>query len=269
MKKRIQEFVAKHYKTGLWALALTAVVLVTAWIGRTVWNLWTVYPPTDTPTTWAFVDGIGSVLSAVVGVWLGLVAFRGLESLRLTRLEIEHKSDHERKLIAIQRLEDVAKTIIPMNAEILDVLAAKSIKPFLKADDRIQFSPDPSDLTSARAWIGALPPDTSPKIVNFLNHWESWCVYFTTGVADEDVAFEPVAPLLRAAVGQYYPVLLVLRAASASGTFPNIVRLFTLWSAKMDAAQLARVYSDVVAELDRNKTRLAKAQLPKAGPKLD
>jgi hypothetical protein len=173
-----------------------------------------------------------------------------------------NRATREGKESAIHRLEELAKEVIPMNTPILDALAENKIKPFIEHPGQVRFDPDPKDLSKAGAWMEALPPELRIDILGFLNRLEAWCVYFTTGVADNEVAFTPVAPLLRAWVGQYYPVLVLMRADGRSGNFGNVVRLYRAWSDRMDEQQLARLHEDLVAQLDRKRSIMAKSSLP-------
>lgn len=234
-----------------------------------IWLLWRRFPPTDSTVAWTMVAGIGAVLTAIATVSLSAFAFRGLMSLRLTRIEMVERSTKETTLIAIRRLEEIANEIIPMNTPILDALSVGKVKVFLGKNDVVQFDPDPKDLDPARAWKTSLPPGAYNLIVGFLNRLEAWSVYFTAGVADHKVAFGPIAPVLRTWVGQYYPILLLARAELGSGTFPNLIKLYTVWSARMDEQQLARLHHDLVGQMDRTQSVLAQARLPDVGPNFD
>ena len=54
-------------------------------------------------------------------------------------------------------------------------------------------------------------------------------MYFAHELADEAVAYGPLAPSFLQIILQYYPVLLVLRATPGSGKYPNVVLLFHAW----------------------------------------
>jgi hypothetical protein len=271
MKAATKRWIWKAVKLSGWTALVGGLSALTYKVARFSWLLWVTFPPTDATEAWAALDALGSMVGGIGALWVGLIALRGLRSLWLTRTEMESRAHRERSLCAIQRLEEVAQTLVPKNTPILDGMVAGNVKTFLNKTDTIQFKTPPSEaeLASAQAWVDALAPALYNQIVHLLNRLEAWSVYFTKGVADEEVAFEPMAPLLRSWVGQYYAVLLVLRTGSKSGTYPNLVKLFTLWSAKMDAAQLARTYGDMTDQLKGALERVAQAKLPKTGPDLD
>jgi hypothetical protein len=172
------------------------------------------------------------------------------------------RAERESKLSAIQRLEELASEIIPLNDPILNAMSAAGIKVYLQPTEQVVFDPDPQDSARQIAWIRGLPAGTEAGILGFLNRLEAWSTYFTTGVADENVAFGSVAPLLRAWVGQYCPVLLLLRAHGQSARFPNLVMLFMAWSEKMDADALAALHGALEKQLERPQSQRGKNQLP-------
>jgi len=228
------------------AMAAIALVPVLAMRHRHFLN------PTNPIQVWALLDTVADTVAAAAAVAVAGAAVIGLRSLSLTRTEMVNRAKREGKHAAIQRLEELAKELIPDNIPILTLIGQAKVTAFVNVGG-IAFDPDPKDLTAARAWVKALPQGAESQIIGFLNRLEAWSTYFTTGVADEEVAFGPVAPVLRAWIGLYYPILLILRANRRSGVFPNLVTLYSVWTDKMDEAQLAQQMSDVEAQLERHR----------------
>lgn len=235
-----------------------------------IWDHWGFLHPTDGATAWIAIGAYAAALGAISTVGLAAFAFRGLRSLTIARDEIVHRALRDAKLCAILRLEEVAKELVPLNTGVLNALAADGVAIFLSPNDVVTFEPDPTDLKAANAWLATLSVETYNLIVTFLNRMEAWSVYFTTGVADPDVAFGPIAPLLRSWVGQYYALLLILRSgvASSSGKFPNLIQLHMLWSAQMDTEQLARMHKDISGQMEQAQARIARAKLQDVIPRM-
>jgi hypothetical protein len=243
------------------ALFVAAAVLIS--------RAWKAFPPSDALGAWTAVAGVGALLTGIGTIAVAAFALRGLRSLTIARDEIVHRAQREAKLCAIQRLEEVAAEIVPLNTAALDGLVANKIAPFLAKGQVVQLDPDLKDVAAARSWVAKVPVDVYNKIVTILNRLEAWSVYFAKGVADDEIAFGPIAPLLRGWVGQYYAVLLVVRAdPGRSGNYPNLVKLYGAWTARMDADQLARQHADVVAQFEQAKGRLAQQKLPPSTPKI-
>lgn len=231
---------------------------------------WEFLRPLDAAGAWSLVIAIATVVLALGTLGLATFALRGLHSLKLTRIEMINRAEREAKLLAIHRLEELASEVIPMNASILDDMATHKIDVFVKRSEEVRFDPDPPDLREAAQWAGALPHELHNKMLAFLNRLEAWSVYFTTGIADDSVAFGPVAPLLRSWVGMYYSVLLLERSQTRSGNFPNLVMLYEAWSNRMDAQQLETLHKDLITQLERHQSSMAKIRLPGViGSKVD
>lgn len=268
--KTFAKSLARPWGFTLITVAVVAgIVLATCVVIRRNWPL---FAPTDSTDAWAAVSAIAATVAALCTIAIASFALRGLRSIGIARDEIVHRAQREAKLCAIVRLEEIAKEIIPLNTKALDAVVSSNLQVFLGHGETVRFDPDPTDLKAARAWYDAVPAKTYVEIATFLNRLEAWSVYFTTGVADPEVAFGPIAPLLRSWVGQYYAVLLVLRSGSKKsvGNFPNLVRLYLQWSARMDAQQLDRLHKDIEGQMEQAQGRLAKSKLedvvPKIGP---
>lgn len=253
-----------------WIAALVFVGIATGlalWLGVAVWKR---FPPVDPVGAWTLVAGLGALATAIATVAIAAFALRGLRSLKIARDEIVHRAKTDAKVCAIHRMEEIAKEIIPLNTAALDAMARAGIRVFLGATDRVKLDPDPTDLTAARGWRDTVPTEAYNRIVALLNRLEAWSVYFTSGVADADVAFGPIAPLLRAWVGQYYAILLVLRSGvgPSSGRFPNLVQLYGDWSARMDMQQLDRLHKDIAGQMEQAEARLEQSRLPTVVPRI-
>jgi len=188
-------------------------------------QLWDLLVPGTTEEFWATVAGLA-------GVVVALVAFRGLKSLKA----VVAQAMREGRTCAIQRCEEWATKVIPRNGEIYRKLADGKVALFVPSLAEVKFDSElPPELAArAKAWWDALPPEVPKLIVEHMNALEAWAMYFTSGVADRDLAFGPCAPTYVTTVGRYYAFLLVLRSGQGAGKFPNTVLLFQEWYHKLD-----------------------------------
>jgi len=262
--------VSRTWKIAAPWLAPVAFIALLLAVFQGFWTRWYWLRPHDRGETWIAIGVLAAVVSAASAIAVAAIALRGLRSLRIARDEIVHRTATDAKLCAIHRLEEVAKELIPENTKVLDALVKAGVHVFLGPADKVVFEPDPTDLTAARAWRAGIPVPAYNLVTGFLNRLEAWSVYFTTGVADPEVAFGPIAPLLRSWVGQYYAILLIVRSGTgpSSGTFPNLVRLYLQWSAQMDTQQLARLNKDIEGQMQQAQARLVQSKLPDVVPKL-
>ena len=269
-KRPLPDTARKAISNTVWGIGGAAFLGGSWLLFRLTRSVWLKFPPADAVGAWAMFAGIGAVVTAVGTVGLALFALRGLRSLRIARDEIIHRARREALICAIQRMEEIAKEIIPLNTAALDALARANVKVFLDPKDVVKLDPDETDLLGAQAWRATVPTEAYNRIVALLNRLEAWSVYFTTPVADANVAFGPIAPLLRSWVGQYYAILLLLRSGvgPSSGKFPNLIALYKAWSAQVDAQQLDRLHKDIAGQMEQAQARMVLAKLPDVVPKI-
>jgi hypothetical protein len=93
-------------------------------------------------------------------------------------------------------------------------------------------------LDRAQKWVDKVPGDVYSQCVTLLNRLEAWSMYFTSKLADEDLAFVSCGPIFVTMVLQLYPVLVVARTPRSAGKYPHTLRLLTSWLAAMEEREL-------------------------------
>ncbi len=186
--------------------------------------------PRTTQEFWTSVEGLAGVVVVVA-------AIRGLKSLKA----VVAQAMREGRTCAIHRCEEWATKVIPRNGEIYRKLAEGKVALFVPSLAEVKFESEvqPALASRANVWWDALPPDVPRLIVEHMNALEAWSMYFTSGVADRDLAFGPCAPTYVTTVGRYYAFLLVMRSGQGAGKFPNTVLLFQEWYHKLDRERKA------------------------------
>lgn len=186
-------------------------------------GVWSLVWPTDAVGFWTMIAGLGTVA-------LTILAYRGLRSLVLAKSDMLTRAVRDARECAVARCEELAKVIIPANAEILTAIAANRVPVFVKGADEVRFDPDNAqDVNAAKTWIAALPQGMYGDSIRLLNSLEGWAMYFTNGLADHQIAFGPCAPVFCSMIVQNYGILLTLRSSQTAGRFPNAVKLFKSW----------------------------------------
>jgi hypothetical protein len=229
------------------------------WIFGVLQKLWDVVCPTDPLSFWTM-----ALTLATVG--LIVVAGKGLRSLRLAKADMLTRSQREARACAIARSEELAEELIPKNTALRNRLVAASIPVFVQTAEAVRFDPDNStDLVAAQQWGAKLPRDIHLDCIDFMNTLEAWAMHFTSGVADQNIAFGPCAPVYCTFVVQYYALLLMRRAGHQSGKFPNTVELFRTWSAELDNQKDGVKMQGLVKQVqDLQKKIEKKSSLPPA-----
>jgi hypothetical protein len=210
-----------------------AIAAALAWCNRA--ELSKLSKPTNPTEFWALIGGLFNAAILVVAVI-------GLKSLVLTRRGMLTEATREVRSLAIERCEEFARELIPLNNPILKTFAEKSVAVFVVDVHVVAFDPDPAEhLEAARKWVNGLPAEVRGGCITMMNRLEGWAMYFTHQLADPTVAYGPCAPLFLSAVLQFYAIYLVLRAGNASGKFPNTVKLFKAWRADLKGEQAVQL----------------------------
>jgi len=218
------------------------LLLVVAVLWWTQWwrPLWDLAAPETTADFWALAGGL-------VNIAILAVAVRGLRSLALTRSAMLTQARKDARQSAVLRCHEMANEIIALNQPIINAFAEYKIPVFVHAAEDARFEPDNvADLDAASMWCQELPEGTFGDCIVFLNRLEAWSMYFTSQLADPQIAFGPCASYFCSVVVQNYPVLLHVRnRAASSGKYPNLVALYTAWSEQIADEQLSKMLTSL------------------------
>jgi hypothetical protein len=219
--------------------------------------IWTLMKPTNPAEFWTLVTALATVA-------LTYLAYRGLRSLVLTKSAMLTQATRDARGSAIARCEEFAAEIIAANEPILNGLAANKIPVFVQSAPEVDFDRDDAPrLAKAQAWCNLLPKPLLNDCIRFLNKLEAWAMYFTNGVADHDIAFGPCAPQYCSMIVQNYAVLLTLRVRASAGKYPNAVKLFQGWLAKLEQQAKGLKVDDLLKQLAQAQAKGVKHTLPK------
>ncbi len=193
------------------------------------------------------------------------IAYRGLKALGLTKHEIVTRAEREAVHAAVIQCERFSKEIL-VKAHAIHVAKAPV---FVKSFATLNFDQDNEQhVKEAVEWFEGLPPEVRNTCSNFLNDLESWCMPFTAGVADRDIAYGPCSTPFFSLVVQYYPFLLVFRRANRiSGSYPNVVGLFKHWRKRRTVTEMDSILKRM-QELD-DKVPDLPPNIGTKGPSID
>jgi hypothetical protein len=212
--------------------------------------------PTNPTEFWALITAIGTFLIAAL-------AWRGLRSLGLARIDMVTRATREGRACAIARCEEFAAKIIPANHEILVMFAKEQTPVFVRDPAEVRFDPDnETDLKRASDWVDNLSYPLQVKSLYQLNRLEAWAMYFTAQLADSAIAFGPCAPMYCSMIVQHYALLLHKRTLSSSGKYPSAVKLYKTWIAKLEDEQRGLKAGTLLKQLAQLQAQRASGDLP-------
>jgi hypothetical protein len=208
--------------------------------------------------------GFWTAVLAIATIGLVVVAFYGLKSLRLAKADIKARMTREARACAITRCQEFGNDILDEHMKVVTLVSQGTVPKFpVKAVNWEAI--DKVEEQKAIAWRNGLTGADHSVVVAVANRLEAWAMYFTTGVADHELAFGPCAPLYCSMLLQYYPLILA-SAASGSGAFPNAKKLYTDWFNLLEQKRSGMKVEELTKQLRRIQEEAAKrggSSLPK------
>lgn len=210
---------------------------------------------------------IGTVLLAVLGclIFLQLKYARqslkdardnlklAAESLRVAKNDLQIRVDREAIVLAAEKTEEFGKTTLPRAGDVLERVAAAGFE-----ISEWELRNTSFDLTSlvrleeANAWLRSLKEtDLLYDLIQTLNEFESFSMFFAEGAANEQIAYPSVASVYCSYVRQFAPLMISLRQENSeivSGPYRNIITLYERWSSRLRKAALDRESARIQAE---------------------
>ena len=179
------------------------------------------------------------------GPGLLLAAVVGLRSLRLSKQSMELTERRARLTATTRQIEQFAREIAPMVDTFEGYVETNNVQFFKKwnvhlssegvAVERTEEITDVTDLVSS-----------IPVFLPVLNALSAWAAYFSTGVADEEVAYKTLGADFIHAAEHFVPAILVLNKQKAHS---DLLDLYELWRGRFEQEFLVEDAQQTLARL--------------------
>ncbi len=186
---------------------------------------------------------------------VAIAALVGLLSLVFAQREMVIRSRRESVILAAEICERWADRLIEeCGNNLLDLGRKIKIQDWGLSNHHFR----PGSLvqeSDASEWIKQVHETNSlNEVARVANRLEGFAVYFTSGAADEEIAFSSMGPLFCGWIRNLSPFLVLARSQSketlTSGSYESVVRLYDLWARRMTKSQLEEAASRTGAELE-------------------
>jgi hypothetical protein len=197
----------------------------------------------------------------VSGPFLAFVAILGLRQIKEARNQvIEAKSSRilsakrDAFKIAADKCTYYMEIIIPLMNNLDASIKEKKVTFFEKSvvtlgTDNIKLKPHP--LTEQeKETLYSLP------LTELFNPLESFALFFTSGVADEQVGYLTIGHTYCNYIKEYLPILVIL--SKDRSHYNNIMRLFFIWQGRKEKQRLESEKKKIEKELSGNKEIIVK-----------
>jgi hypothetical protein len=197
-----------------------------------------------------------SLVSGIALAALGFAVFRQLklsqESLEAAKNDLQIRVKREAVILAAEQVEKFGKEVLPKAAEIIDAVRREGIKiEEWKLENNLLDETTIKDFEAANRWLRTLQQPRTSRLIQILNNFESFSMYFAEGAADERIAYPSVASVYCSYVRELAPLLISLRLQKAnivSGPYQNIVTLYDKWASRLRKAELEAQAAKLKAE---------------------
>jgi len=188
------------------------------------------------------------LISFISAPALVIIAIIALKQISIAKSDVQVRSRREAASFAATQCQRYATEIIPLLDEWDVARKKKQIPEYL--GEITDFCRD--DLLRmpewATEWFSKNDGETN-LCVNILNSLESFAIYFTKGVADEEIAFSSVGLTYCDSVRDLYPLIAVIRSKAEPKHFEHIVVLYKLWSDRLEKYNLKDQLDEVQSKL--------------------
>lgn len=187
----------------------------------------------------------------IAAVVLTIVAVKGLEQLKIAKETAKTIAKREAFKLAADECRNFADRVIPLATVAQNETNNLNLPSFRNPQFRV-VGGDITNHNFSDTQLLADMPKCAHNVIQFLNALEAFSVFFASGVADESVAYRETNQVFCPFVKKYMPAIWFLRSHNL-GRFESTVRLYELWTAKMDSERLEKTRDSIDLSLKNLK----------------
>lgn len=206
-------------------------------------------------TAYQIARGVVEFFYFIGGIVMSVAAVIALKQISIARADIVIRSKREAASVAAMQCERFAEVVVPAWSHMVTGMSKIGVPSYDGPVTGFR-QEDLSELYSdwVKKWDDAkqkIGDGTTPYDV--LNKLEALAIYFTKGIADEEIAFQSVGATFCQIVNDYYPLLLT--SYLQSGYYKHVVELYQLWSSRLQMTALSGQLEEVIKKMATVETR--------------
>jgi hypothetical protein len=209
------------------------------------------------PTWLSILHTTLELLSFVSGPVLVVVAILALKQISIAKGDVQVRSRREAASLATTQCQRYYSEIIPLLNELDELINQKEIPEY--RGEIADFCQDDilKNPTWAIKWLSKTD-DLLKLWIQVLNSLESFAIYFTTGVADEEIAFSTIGLSYCNTVKKLYAFIATGRIKGKNKHFEHIVTLYKLWSSRLEKYNLEDQLDEMQSKIKSIKVKTIK-----------
>jgi hypothetical protein len=183
-----------------------------------------------------------------IGLLIGIIV--GLKQLRLMKKDFEIKNQRASIEKSIEYLNLFATEFIPKVGDVTYDIR-KRTEQLYKGPINPDFRFDDNCNENASYIKELLKISMDCDAVTVLNRFEYFSAAFVSGLADEELAFNPLGRLYCDYIEQLYVVMCYLRKDGDQNSFGYTVKLYKIWKGRLEKAELEKKRSKLDEEISK------------------
>ncbi len=193
----------------------------------------------------------------VAGISLAYLAYRGLAQIKLTKELASTNAKREAFKLAVEECRYYAEQVVPARAALIEVAKTKRIT-FLPAVSFKLVKGEITDVVTPGRDIAAEGVTLNQDLLLYMNRVEAFAMAFTSGVADEMVAYRETARAFCQTLPETAPFINIMRERGIA-RYDSTIQLFELWHHRLSSEALTKQKEMI----DQAAERVKGAQPPK------
>ncbi|SRR6266481_345601 len=185
------------------------------------------------------IESIRTVLELgyyAAGITLAYLAYRGLAQIKLTKDVAATNAKREAFKLAVEQCRFFAEQVVPARTDLIDVAMNNGIPFVLPTSCKIVQNEIIEIITPGRD-IVADGIKLDRQLVLYMNRLEAFAMAFTSGVADDMVAYRSTAQTFCLTVPEIVPFIDWFRK-NGRGRYECTIELLELWSGRLKSEAL-------------------------------
>jgi hypothetical protein len=180
------------------------------------------------------------------GPILAIIAGIGLRQISVLRKNAQIDAQRAALSLAAERCEHYHRVLSPLQDKLNDAIKANQVTCFATAE--VEIKTDSVRVESKVTGKERYEQITKigPELISVLNAMDAFSIYFTTGAANEQVAFSSVGVAFVDATRDVLPAFV---HSLEKGHYRHLMKLFFLWNNRIAAEQLHIQKEEIEAQL--------------------
>lgn len=192
-----------------------------------------------------FISGIILTIGVVVGIKHFKVA---KDEIKLLKKDYETRNERASIEKSIEYLNLFATEFIPKAGQVIEKIEGK-VNDTYKGPINKDFRFDENCKLESKYIKEILIASVQNDAIDILNRFEYFSAAFVSGLADEELAFNPLARTYCSYIESLYVILCYLRRDEDHNTFEYTVKLYDLWKKRLEKTTLEKRRSKLDKEI--------------------